>query len=1164
MPEIDEAKQMLDDVRGMPLKAEERKEKAVLLAAAMMLAANQGMRREEERLQDQLARMMKDPAGKVFVTDVTDQCFRSGDDVRVADQLAYLIKKHGVPSFLTLDRRLQLHAFKLLGPRIPHVLVPLAKRMLREETKSVIIPGEAEPLARHLRERYGEGVRLNLNHLGEAILGEGEAQRRLHLYLDDLEKPDIEYISVKISTICSQLNLLSWDNTIEILAERLRMLYRAAQKNNFLRPDGVRVPKFVNLDMEEYRDVGLTVAVFRKVLEEPEFKEHAAGIVLQSYLPDSYGIQRELTEWAMRRVADGGVPIKIRIVKGANLAMEKMDASLHCWPLATYAVKKDVDANYKRMVEYGLNAGHAKAAHIGIASHNMFDIAYALLLRAENGVERESCFEMLEGMADAMRRVVQGLSGDMLLYCPLATKEDFVSAVAYLVRRLDENTAPENFLRASFHMIPGTASWDDQERRFRESCDNMSKVDSIIHRQQDRRQMPSPACFCAAFENEADTDWSLSQNRKWAKEIIYEWKNKREGEIPLVIGGETIFLERMCGEGIDPSCPDALFYRYAMANEKDVEKALRTATETALEWGKSAVDTRSILLLKVAQKMRERRGDLIGAMVADGGKTVPEADAEVSEAIDFVEYYRRNGEEIVGLSDIEWTPKGVVMVAPPWNFPCSIPTGGIAAALAAGNSVIFKPAPETVLVGWIVAEIFWEAGVDQKVLQFLCCEDEPVGSLLVSDPRLDVILLTGATETARQFLRMNPAVQLNAETGGKNAIIVTKMADRDLAIKDIVQSAFGHAGQKCSACSIAILEAEVYDDIHFRRQLRDAAASLTVGSAWNFSSKVTPLIRAPNPTLLRGLTELDEGEEWLLEPKQDPDNPLLWSPGIKWGVSAGSFMHQNELFGPVLAVMRAENLEHAIRLANGTRYGLTSGLETLDPREQKYWQKHIESGNLYINRGVTGAVVQRQPFGGCKASSFGRGAKAGGPNYLMQLMHARQLGGENSYSFYWEQYFSREHDPTKVIGQDNFLRYVPRKKVVLRVEEGDAIEDVKRVVAACEICGTKLEISIDKAIPGISYSIIESREQLINRMEPGDFLRTLSDSNKDLHKAAAEAGINVLCGAVLANGRVELLNYLREVSVSIDYHRYGNLGEREGEQRRALPMPDSICSNPCD
>jgi RHH-type proline utilization regulon transcriptional repressor/proline dehydrogenase/delta 1-pyrroline-5-carboxylate dehydrogenase len=292
-------------------------------------------------------------------------------------------------------------------------------------------------------------VKVNLNHLGEAILGEEEAHRRLQIYLDDLARPEVECISIKISTITSQINLLAWDYTLDRLAERLRQLYRTAMNYQYSL-DEKNHDKFVNLDMEEYRDLHLTVELFCKVLNESEFFHYSGGIVLQSYLPDAYSIQQELTQWAMQRVNLGGASIKIRVVKGANLAMEQVEASLHGWPQAPYTQKEHVDANFKRMVIFGCEPKHAQAVRLGVASHNLFDIAYALLTIHEKGVGEFVHFEMLEGMAPHIRRVVQILSKEMLLYCPVAQEEEFQNAVAYLVRRLDENTAPQNFLRHLF------------------------------------------------------------------------------------------------------------------------------------------------------------------------------------------------------------------------------------------------------------------------------------------------------------------------------------------------------------------------------------------------------------------------------------------------------------------------------------------------------------------------------------------------------------------------------------------------------------------------------------------------------------------------------------------------------------------------------------------
>lgn len=1189
---LEKAIMLIDSAKGKELSAEERRVKAIELAALML---NEGRLREtptEKKLHKELGRMMDDPAGKVFTMDLTDQCFRTKNNWRIADQILFLTHYWGIPQYLSSFKKMQLRFFRSVGKVCAPLLVPLIKRLLHKECSRFILPGENTPLLQAIQRWQKKGLRINLNHLGEAILGEEEAQRRMEIYLADLRRPEVEYISVKVSTICSQLDLIAWEETLSLLTERFKLLLHTAYENYYTKPDGTRVPKFVNLDMEEYRDLDLTVELFKRGLDDPACLKYSAGIVLQSYIPDSYLVQQDLTVWAMQRMAKGGAPIKIRIVKGANLAMEQVEASLHGWPQAPYPSKAEVDANFKRMLLFACQKEHAQAAHIGIGSHNLFDIAYGLLLRAENELGREVGFEMLEGMAESQKDVVQDLAGDMLLYCPAAAKSEFQNAVAYLIRRLDENTSPENFLRQVFKLQVGSPEWQEQADMFSKSCENSKTVSLSPRRTQNRFNAVEDSTSCE-FENEQDTDWSLSQNRLWAQKILKDWSQRPKEAIPLVIGGKALSAEHGLEEkiGFNPSDRQKVFYTYALAGDLQIDEALKSAVAAQDKWGATTVEHRSEVLRNVAQQLREHRAELVGAMVADTAKVITEADVEISEAIDFVEYYRRNIEEVCSMQDIAWHPKGPVLVAPPWNFPCSIPVGGIAAALAAGNSVIFKPAPEAVLVGWTLVRLFWQGGIGKDVLQFINCEDEPYGSHLVQDPRLAIVVLTGATSTAKHFLKMRADIGLIAETGGKNAIIVSNLADRDQAVKDIVQSAFGHAGQKCSACSLVICPDEVYNDPQFRRQLRDAAASWTVGTPWNPATRLNPLIRPPGETLKRGLSQLEAGEEWLLEPKQDPHNPCLWSPGIKLGVRPGSFTQQNELFGPVLGLMQADNLEQAIHLANQINYGLTSGLHSLDLREQKYWSERIEAGNCYINRGITGAIVQRQPFGGWKDSCFSPGAKAGGPNYLMQFMRPEQLklpqereklssevealskmletysqqelwrASAESYTFYWKHYFSQSHDPSLVQGEDNFLRYVPRKNMNLRVLKGDDSADVLRAITAAMICGCDLTISCAESLPFKLTSIaIESNPQFLARLKWQSVkrVRFFTKPEPALSKALAELGCYTTVAPVLTNGRIELLRYLREQSLTVSYHRYGNLGEREGEPRKSSKC--SICT----
>jgi len=1185
-------------VTNDPAIGEPPEQRAVELADALLRAARVGQTADERAQTRKLARMMADPHGKELTIALADQAFRSRRPERIADQLAYLLERYGVPQYMDWWERVALLLGGAMAHYLPSLVVPPIVARLRHETQNVILPGEEEDLRRYIEERRRAGLRLNLNQLGEAILGEAEAARRLNAYLALLARDDVEYISVKVSSVFSQIDLVAFRATAARVAERLRTLYRAAARGRYRHPDGRITPKFINLDMEEYRDLDLTVTAFREVLDEPEFLSLSAGVVLQAYLPDSHRVQRALTAWALARRARGGAPIKLRIVKGANLAMERIEAAVHGWPQAPYETKAEVDANYKRMLEYGSRPEHAEAVHLGVASHNLFDIAYGLVLRERRHVEPWVEFEMLEGMANHQARAVQARAGGLLLYAPVVRAEDFHSAIAYLVRRLDENTAPENFLRHVFDLEPGSPDWIAERDRFLAAFAIEAGLSDAPRRAQDRGAEavapPRLPPLDTRFENDPDTDWTLAANRGWIEDVVARWRERPSQEIPLQIGGEFCPGPR-AGEGRDPSRPGRVAYRYALGGPADVDRALTVARAAQPAWGALPVAEREARLEACAAELGWRRGDLVGAMILDGAKTVTEADAEVCEAVDFARYYARTLREAASeLGDCRMEPLGVVVVTPPWNFPLSIPAGGVLAALAAGNAVVLKPAPEAVLVGWRLAHCLWEAGVPRDVLQFLPCPDDEIGRGLVTDPRVGGVILTGSLETARLFLGWRSDLPLFSETSGKNAIIITSLADRDQAIRDLVRSAFGHNGQKCSAASLAICEAEVYDDASFRRQLLDAAASLDVGSAWAAASRITPLTQPPGAAFRRALTVLDEGEEWLLEPRPDAVNSQLWSPGIKLGVRPGSFFHCTECFGPVLGLMRAESLDEAIELANGTPYGLTSGIQTLDDREIARWVDRVEAGNLYVNRPITGAIVGRQPFGGWKASSVGPGAKAGGPNYVLQLARWRQVScpvGDDeplpeplaailercmaalsdaearalvrasaaSYARAWRRHFSREHDPSAIRGERNVLRYRARRRVIARGTTTAALCQV--VLAACA-ANTPLTVSLAPdsqrwawlAECGGVELVVEAEAGFVERLaHPGDAerVRVCEPISTAARAAANGTGVTVIDAPVLANGRLELRWYLREQAVSRVLHRYGSMLEIEvGSQRQ--------------
>lgn len=1095
---------------------------ALAVAKQIQSRATQLQTPAERRQQAELDRMIQHPQDKATLTQLTDQAFRSETAARAADQLVHILDVQGIPRFFSPLDRTMLRGFQSFGNYLPGVAVPLVKEKMRQETANVILPAEPELLRDHLEARRAEGIRMNLNLLGESVLGEQEAQHRLESYLAALQLPEVECVSIKISTLYSQISPLARKATIKTVSSRLELLYRAASRHQFLRKDGSQISKFVYLDMEEYRDMSLTSQIFMQTLDRAGMEHVRAGIALQAYLPDSFLVQQEITRWAKQRIARGGEPITIRIVKGANMEMERVEGSIRGWPQAPYKHKVDTDANYKRMLAFGMEPENLTAVKLGIASHNLFEVAFGLILADRNDAFDSVQFEMLEGMANAQRRALHEKVNNVLLYAPACQREDFIHAIGYLVRRMDENTGPDNFLRHAFKISVDSQEWRQLENLFLKSIDAIPTVSPSPRRTQDRRLPPSEVKLTRDwrdFTNEPDTDFSLTQHTDWFQSIVKSWQPRCDHaatEVPCMIDGHDQAGEGSLVESLDPSRPGVVAARYQQASPRQLQVALDSASRDKSGWRALAPEARYKILRRVAAELRQRRADLIGAAMADGGKIAMESDPEISEAIDFVEFYALTALEIQTCTNLNASPRGVVVVISPWNFPIAIPCGGIAAALAAGNTVILKPASDTALPARIMCECFWAAGVPRDALQFITCSGSDAGKHLLPDPRIKAVILTGGTETARRILANRPELRLLAETGGKNATIVSSLSDRELAIKNVLHSAFSHAGQKCSATSLLLLEKEVYRDKKFRDNLIDAVQSLRVGSAWEATTKIAPLIRPPEGALLRGLTELEANESWAVMPRMLEDNPCLYSPGIKWDLSAGNFTHTTELFGPILGVMMYRDLHQAIDLVHQTGYGLTSGLESLDDREQSYWKARLNAGNLYLNRPTTGAVVLRQPFGGMGKSAFGPGIKAGGPNYVVPLMefpaieefsqlaHANEPIEADEYaapeleslSAFWQllhandnsdstqlqammseahwsalrsaildyDRFAREeirleHDTFQLLGQDNFRRYQAMTAIRIRISESDSVVSILARAAAVIAVGGRAAIS---------------------------------------------------------------------------------------------------------
>ncbi len=1097
---------------------------------------------------ERLANLLKDPQGLEFTIGFVDRVVRP-DDSRVAARNLRTLAAH-TPAFLPWVQRVLLKLGALASFLFPGLVVKIARNTLRRMVGHLVIDARPAQLGKAIKRLRAGGDRLNLNLLGEAVLGEREAARRRDGTMELLERDDVDYVSVKVSSVASQLSMWAFDESVARVVKQLTPLYERASTGE---------PTFINLDMEEYHDLDLTVAVFTRLLDA--FPDLEAGIVLQAYLPDALSAMQELQEWASKRRSNGGAPIKVRVVKGANLAMERVDAAIHGWPLATWSTKQETDTNYKRVLDWAMTSERVDGVRIGVAGQNLFDIAYAWLLAGDRGVRDAVEFEMLLGMDTGPTDAVRNDIHQLLLYTPVVKPAEFDVAISYLVRRLEENASSDNFMSAAFEIGDNPELLSREIQRF---LDSVKKLDETVpppHRNQNRLT-ETPSAGTDTFANTPDTDPSTSANREWGRLAL-----GRSAYTQL--GAETVRSNKLLGP----------------ANLETLVQETRVAAHA---WHARGSEVRAWILHEAASALGARRGDLISVMAAEAGKTIAEGDVEVSEAIDFANYYAESARRLDVVDGAEFQPDRLTVVTPPWNFPVAIPAGSVLAALAVGSGVIIKAAPQTPRSAAVMVEALWQAGVPRDVLRYVTIDEGPLSKALISHSDVDRVILTGAWETAALFRSWRPELPLLAETSGKNAIIVTPSADLDLAVADVVKSAFGHAGQKCSAASLVILVGSVGRSERFLRQLVDAASSLRVGFPTDPEVTMGPIIEPPLGKLAEGLTTLGPGESWLLAPNQQGSDPRVWTPGIRDGVRPGSTFHGTEYFGPILGVMHAKSLAQAIEWQNATDYGLTAGIHSLDADEVNTWIDEVQAGNLYVNRGTTGAIVQRQPFGGWKRSSVGTTAKAGGPNYLThlgswksrplrsapkvkvlpeveaildaakslvtlaQLRELREAAGSDEKA--WKREYGVMKDVSALGVERNVFRYVP-VPVTIRFE-GSNFELVRVLIAAART-GAPITVSSPAELPvGLVHRPrIEAHNDWLAYVAAERPARVRLIGTKDKAKEIAVAvdgdpDVAIYAGPVTLSGRVEALPFLKEQAISITNHRFGN---RDAEFEWVLP-----------
>jgi RHH-type transcriptional regulator, proline utilization regulon repressor / proline dehydrogenase / delta 1-pyrroline-5-carboxylate dehydrogenase len=895
-----------------------------------------------------------------------------------------------------------LEAGVRLAGIVPWISGPILRWNVSEMARQFIAGRNPNDVMRTLRKRRTQKIGFTVDLLGEAVVSETEADEYAARYLDLLEGLARETknwtdplgknselfpvvnLSVKISALYSQINPADPADAVAHLAPKLRPLLRRARE----------LGAFINFDMESYAHKNTTLDLFKTVFSEDEFRDWPhAGIVIQAYLRDSEADLSDLIEWGGAR----GTRFAVRLVKGAYWDYETTKSRQNGWDCPVYLQKPESDANFETLTRLLLENESAVTSAFG--SHNVRSIAHAQAFAEKLGIDRSRFeFQLLYGMAGPIKRALVEMGYRVREYCPVG---ELLPGMSYLVRRLLENTSNEGFLRAKFsENVPAEDLLRDPCEILRASRNGVLPPSNATINMTTTTPKTQPS---APYENAPLTNFALPENQEKMRAALREQRKQFGRRVPLTINGEKIWIDKMFSS-VNPSQPDQIVGYAAEAGIPEAERAVAAARAAFEKWRRTSFEERCQLLERAAEILERRRFELSALEVYEVGKPWVEADGDIREAIDFCTFYARQmrligrprltqnvpGEE----SYQHYWPRGVALVIAPWNFPMAILCGMVSAALVTGNTVIMKPSEQSVIIGAMLMEIYEEAGVPPGVLNFLNGKGSIIGAHMVDHKDVDLIAFTGSREVGLWIWEsagktregQRELKRVICEMGGKNAMIVDSDADLDEAIVDSIYSAFGFQGQKCSALSRLIVLEENYDRVMER--LLGAAASVRVGNPEEPGIVVGPVIDEAAYRRILDYIEVGKSETTLAyQAKEVPPHGYFIPPTIFTGVKPNMRIAREEIFGPVVSVLKVRDLDEAIEVANGSDYALTGGFFSRSPANIERIKAQLEVGNVYINRPCTGAIVGRHPFGGFKMS--GGGTKAGGEDYLLNFLIPR-------------------------------------------------------------------------------------------------------------------------------------------------------------------------------
>jgi RHH-type proline utilization regulon transcriptional repressor/proline dehydrogenase/delta 1-pyrroline-5-carboxylate dehydrogenase len=1162
-----------------------------------------------------LTEVLRDPRGLDFAREFADRVVRPEDDRAAASALDSLSRR--TPALLPWHLRAAISFGGGFGPLAPKPIMPVARRTLRHMVGHLLVDAPSEKLTQALAGLRRDGVRLDLTAWGPVVSGPTQAERRVAAVRALVERPDVERVTTTVRELVGPTSPWSFDETSDLAESRLGPLLELAASTGTL----------LTLGVDRHADVDLTIDVFTRLLDRPGLESVTAGIVVQSYVPEALDSLRLLTDWARDRVDRGGAPISVRLVKGGSRRDEIVDARLHDWPVVTFEAKHETDASHLRLVEFALRPENAAVARVGLAGHDVFDLAHAVTVARRHGTDHLLDVEMWLGSAPGLAEVVRSELGSLVLQAPVIVSGEFDSAVRHLVGRLDALADPEGFLSSTLD-ADHEAAFAREARRHDRAVATVPELSSAPRRRRDRSgPLDEGLDHVVDFVAEADTDPSLDGNRRWARGVLGRARRS-------VAGVET--ADAAPSLGAASSGDGAL-------DDAALEAVVTRASAAGAAWGGQDPETRAELLDLAGRELALRRSRLVEVSVSESGSTLSEADHEVGAAVDSAHRLAILTRDLATVETAEHRPPRLTVVVPDLVTPVASTVEGVLAAFGAGSAVVVRLPPGRRRAVAVVAEALWAVGVPDSLLALVVADDPDHERALLTHPVVDRVVAHAPIEMAVGLRDVRPDLDLAVPTRGVTSLVVTPSADLELAAADVVASVVDHAGRGHGALDLVLAVGSVGHGETFRRLLREAFEAVVVGPADDVATVMGPLPSAPTGSELDVLTVLGPGESWLLEPRPLDAAGALCSPGVRDGVDPRGAFASSTHGVPVVGLVAVGTLAEAVAVQNAENGGDVAGLHSLDVDEIDEWLHTVRAGDLVVGGPTTGARVRRRPTGGWGRRAIGRGLKPGGPNALIgqgawrhrphdprpslrlhdvsegvtRLVDAARptLSFEQFDSLRtavesdqraWQSEFGLARDVTGLVVERNVLRYRPHP-VTVRLSSGADPSALVRLVAAGARAGSTLAVSSAVPLPAglvhlwrassspvrVRDVVVESDEAFVARAAAGalqggtaeaagpDVLDLLAEAAGG-ERASTDGGrvedsrpapspeavaayrglrirmiggdpvalaralqgspdVTIFSGEVTEEGRIELLTFVREQSVSLTAHRYGRL-----------------------